>query len=398
MNSMNNDFLPFALPSIGDDEIEEVVDSLRTGWITTGPKVAAFEQGFSREVGADYALAVNSATAGLHLALEAVGVGPGDKVVTTPFTFTATAEVVRYLGADPVFVDIDPSTLNLDVDKLEKVLEKLRVEGGCIKAVIPVHYAGHPCDMDRIMALSEQFGFCVVEDAAHAFPCRYRDRAIGSIGHVTVFSFYATKTITTGEGGMVTTSNEEIAKRIRVMRLHGISKDVWNRYTTDSPDWYYEVVAPGYKYNMTDIAAAMGIHQLKKAEAFRARRAEIASQYNNAFSGYPVQLPPAVDTVSGSIHSWHLYVLRLLPGETGIDRNEFIRLMTEAGVGTSVHFIPLHIQPYWRDTYNYHENDYPVTNRVWKQVISLPIYPAMEDANIDKVVSAVCRIFDVEKR
>lgn len=395
---MNKEFLPFAMPSIGEDEINEVVDSLRTGWVTTGPKVALFEKSFAREVGAEFALAVNSATAGLHLALEAVGVGPGDKVITTPFTFTATAEVIRYLGADPVFVDIDAETLNLSADELEKNLEELQVEGRSVKAVIPVHYAGYPCDMDRIMGLSERFGFKVVEDAAHAFPARYHGRTIGSIGHITVFSFYATKTITTGEGGMITTDDEEIAKRIRVMRLHGISKDVWNRYTTDSPDWYYEVIAPGFKYNMTDIAAAMGIHQLKKAEAFRARRAEIASQYNNALAGYPVQLPPAVDTVSGSVHSWHLYVIQLLSRGVSIDRNKFIHLMAQAGVGTSVHFIPLHVQPYWRNTYKYSENDYPVTNRVWKQIVSLPIYPAMKEADVHKVVRAVCGIFDLETK
>lgn len=379
----NTPFLPFALPLIGDEEIEEVLDAIKSGWLTTGPKVKAFEHDFSHFVGARYALAVNSATAGLHLALEAVGIGPGDKVITTPYTFTATAEVVRYLGAEPVFVDIDSRTFNMNPTQMEIALQGV----GDVKAVIPVHFAGQSCDMDQILALARQGGLAVVEDAAHALPTRYKDRMIGTIGDLTVYSFYVTKTIATGEGGMVVTDHADYAERISAMRLHGISRDVFDRYTSDKPSWYYEVIAPGYKYNMTDIAAAIGIHQLKKAWSFQKRRRRIAERYSAAFQDLPLRAPYVSRTED--THAWHLYVIQLELESLTISRDRFIELMTEAGIGTSVHFIPLHIQPYWRDRYGFQPENFPVAYDVYKRAVSLPIYPKMTDEDIERVIHAV---------
>jgi len=280
-------FLPFALPDIGEEEIAEVVDSLRSGWLTTGPKTKAFEKQFGEFFGENFqAIAVNSATAGLHLALEAAGIGPGDEVITTPYTFTSTAEVIRYMGADPVFVDIDEETLNIDPGKISKAITPRT------KAIMPVHIGGLSCDMDPIIEIASEHGLKVVEDAAHAFPATCKGHLIGTLpSDATVFSFYATKTITTGEGGMVVSSDHELLERCRVMRLHGISRDVFDRYTSTKPSWFYEVVEPGFKYNMTDIAASMGIHQLKKAWDFREKRAAIAEKYTEAFKDLPVVIP-----------------------------------------------------------------------------------------------------------
>ncbi|RDH83378.1 MAG: UDP-4-amino-4,6-dideoxy-N-acetyl-beta-L-altrosamine transaminase [endosymbiont of Escarpia spicata] len=381
-----DDFLPFALPSVSEDEIKEVVDTLRSGWWTTGAKTKKFEADFAKFVGASHAIAVNSATAGLHLALEAIGIGPGDKVITTTFTFTATAEVIRYLGADPLFVDIDPQTLNISVDQVEDAL-KNHPE---VKAIMPVHFAGQACEMDELLALAEEYGVRLVEDAAHALPATYKGRRIGTLGDATVYSFYVTKTIATGEGGMVVTDDDAIAERVRVMRLHGISRDVFDRYTSDKPAWYYEVVAPGYKYNMTDIAASLGLHQLKRAEAFRQRRELMALRYDAAFSELPVRLPFVKRP--DDIHAWHLYVLRLQTGELMIDRDRFIELMAERGIGTSVHFIPLHRHPYWRDTYQLDAADFPVAEQVFAECVSLPLFPAMSDADQQRVIEAATAI------
>src|ERR1039457_66587 len=298
-------FLPFALPDIGEDEINEVLDSLRSGWLTTGPKTKRFEDEFAAFVGDNVeAIAVNSATAGLHLALEALGIGPGDEVITTSYTFTATAEAVRYLGANPVFVDIDPDTFNIDPVRIEAAITP------CTKAIIPVHFAGLACDMAAIMAIAQKHNLKVVEDAAHALPTVCSGRLIGSLeSNATVYSFYATKTISTGEGGMIVTRDPEVAKRCRIMRLHGISRDAFDRYTSTKPAWHYEVVAPGCKYNMTDVAASMGIHQLKKAWTFQRRRAEMAVLYDQAFVGLPLTLPP--HATKGDTHAWHLFVIRL---------------------------------------------------------------------------------------
>ena len=382
-------FLPFALPEIGDEEIAEVVDTLRSGWVTTGPKARRFEADFAAwlggPVGEDpaglHCIAVNSATAGLHLALEALGIGPGDDVITTTHTFTATAEVVRYLGADVRLVDIDPATLNISPAAVEAAITPRT------RAVIPVHYAGLAADMPAILAIARRHGLKVVEDAAHALPTTCGGRLVGTLdSDATVFSFYANKTMTTGEGGMLVTRDAALAARASVMRLHGMSRDAFDRFTAKVPSWYYEIVAPGFKYNLTDIAAAMGIHPLKKARAFAQRRGEIAARYDAAFAGLPLVAAPLAP--AGDLHAWHLYVLRLAP-DAGIGRDAFIEALFDAGIGCSVHYIPLHLQPYWRDRYHLQPGDFPASQHAYEQMLSLPIYSRMNDADTESVIAAV---------
>ena len=381
-------FLPFALPEIGEEEIAEVVDTLRSGWVTTGPKAKRFEADFKAwlgDAGDDieglHCIAVNSATAGLHLALEALGIGPGDEVITTTHTFTATAEVVRYLGADVKLVDIDPATLNIDPAVIDAAITPRT------KAIIPVHYAGLAADMPAILAIARQHGLKVVEDAAHALPSTSAGRRIGTLDSAaTVFSFYANKTITTGEGGMLVTRDAALAQRAKIMRLHGMSRDAFDRFTATVPSWYYEIVAPGFKNTLTDIAAAMGIHQLKKAHAFAQRRAAIAARYNAAFADLPVVTAPTAP--AAELHPWHLYVLRLLPA-AGIARDAFIERLFALGIGCSVHYIPLHLQPYWRDRYSLQAAHFPASQRAFEQMLSLPVYSRMSDADADRVIAAV---------
>jgi len=383
----NSNFLPFALPCIGEDEIQEVVNTMRSGWLTSGQKTKEFEEDFCNYIGVEHSLTVNSATAGLHLALESIGVSYGDKVITSPYTFTATAEVIRYLGADPVFVDIEPDTFNISVPKIE---EKLNTEK--LKAIMPVHFAGQACDMSALMELASKNNLKIVEDAAHALPATYLGQLVGTFGDLTVYSFYATKTIATGEGGMVVTNNSDFADRIRTMRLHGINRDVFDRYTSNKPSWYYEVVAPGYKYNMTDIAASIGIHQLKKANHFQKRRQAIADKYTKSFYKLPLLTPCNVRP--DDIHAWHLYVIQLELDNLEITRDRFIELMADKGIGTSVHFIPLHMQPYWRDRYGFSAEDFPVAYDVYRRAVSLPIYPSMTDEEVSRVVDTVSTILE----
>jgi len=382
---MTHPFLPFALPEIGEEEIAEVVDTLRSGWLTTGPKTRRFEADFGAFLGdpALHALAVNSATAGLHLALEALGIGPGDEVITTTHTFTATAEVVRYLGADVVLVDIDPATLCIDPAEAEAAITPRT------RAILPVHYGGRAADMGRLIDIARRHGLKVVEDAAHALPTTCAGRLVGTLGSdATVFSFYANKTITTGEGGMVVTRDPGVAERMRVMRLHGMSRDAFNRFTAEVPSWYYEVVAPGYKYNLTDIAAALGIHQLKRARAFQARRAEIAATYAEALKGLPLTLAP--EAAPGDLHAWHLYAVRLADAAP-IARDVFIERLYADGIGCSVHYIPLHLQPYWRDRYRLSAERFPHSQRAYERIVSLPIYSRMAAADVERVCAAVAR-------
>lgn len=394
--SRRETFLPFALPSIGEEEIEEVVDTLRSGWLTTGPKTHRFEREFARFVGARHALAVNSATAGLHLALDAIGLGPEDIVFTSPLTFTATAEVVRYFGARPMFVDIQPDTMNLDPAKLAAALGALPPEERArVRAVIPVHFGGQACDMGEITHLAGSEGLRVIEDAAHALPARVDDRIVGSIGDLTVFSFYVTKTITTGEGGMITTDSDAYAQRIQVMRLHGINRDAWNRYG-EGGTWYYEVVAPGFKYNMPDLAAAIGIHQLARAEEFRDARQQIAEQYHATFADLEEIETPV--TRPDRLHAWHLYVIRLALDRLTLSRAEFIEALRERKIGSSVHFIPLHLQPYYRDTYGYGRGDFPESERAYDRAVSLPIYPKMTEDDVQDVIDAVREIVEAHRR
>jgi dTDP-4-amino-4,6-dideoxygalactose transaminase len=373
-------FLPFALPDIGDEEIAAVVDCLRSGWVTTGPKTRQFEQLFGAYLGDGVeAISVNSATAGLHLALEALGIGPGDEVIVPTLTFTATAEVVRYLGAQPVFVDANPATLNLDLQSLEAAI------GPHTRAIIPVHYAGLACDMDAIMDLARIYGLKVVEDAAHAFPTRYKGKLVGTLdSDVTVFSFYANKTMTTGEGGMVVTRNADLARRIRLMRIHGISQDAFQRYTSRTPAWFYEVVAAGFKYNLTDLASAMGIAQLAKIDRFLTRRQCLAAEYNTALRGLPLRLPALPE--NGSTHAWHLYVVRLTQAAP-IGRDELIARLSERGIGTSVHFIPLHRQPIWRDSCRLSPDQFPAAEAAFQSMLSLPLYTKMSDADQQRTIA-----------
>lgn len=375
-------FLPFALPEIGEDEIAEVVLALRSGWVTTGPKTKQFESDFGAYLaGGLEVIAVNSATAGLHLGLEAMGIGPGDEVITTTHTFTATAEIIRYLGADPVFVDVDLNSLCIDVDAVALAITPRT------KAIIPVHFAGRSADMSRLLDLARQFGLKVMEDAAHAFPSTCNGKLIGTLqSDVTVFSFYANKTITTGEGGMLVTRDPDIARRARLMRLHGINRDAFDRFTSKAPSWYYEIVAPGFKYNMTDIAASIGIHQLKKANAFQQKRANLAALYDEALAGLPITRPPHAPP--GDLHAWHLYVIQLADS-AAVARDLFIERMFEQGIGCSVHYIPLHLQPYWRDTYELTPEMFPISQHIYERTVSLPLYTRMTEADVQRVVSAV---------
>jgi dTDP-4-amino-4,6-dideoxygalactose transaminase len=375
-------FLPFAAPMIGEEEIKEVVDTLQRGWLTTGPKVQRFEADFSAWLGGGLeCIAVNSATAGLHLALEAVGIGPGDEVITTTHTFTATAEVVRYLGADVVLVDIDPDTLCIDPEAVARAVTPRT------KAILPVHYGGRCADMPRLLQVARQHGLRVIEDAAHALPTTCGGKLVGTLeSDATVFSFYANKTITTGEGGMVVTGDAALGRRARVMRLHGISRDAFDRFTARKAAWRYEIVAPGFKYNLTDIAAAIGIHQLRRARDFQARRQEIAEQFDAAFALFPLVLPPKAPP--GDQHAWHLYVIRLGSDAT-VTRDEFINRMFDRGVGVSVHYIPLHRHPYWRDSYGLDPARFPHSELAYDRSVSLPIYPGMTDNDVRTVVNAV---------
>ena len=380
---MAESFLPFALPEIGEEEIAEVVDTLRSGWVTTGPKARRFEADFSAFLGDPglHSVAVNSATAGLHLALEALGIGPGDEVITTTHTFTATAEVVRYLGADVRLVDIDPATLNIDPAAVEAAVTPRT------KLIMPVHYAGLAADMPALLDIARRHGLKVVEDAAHALPTTIGGQAVGTLSSdATVFSFYANKTITTGEGGMLVTRDPGLAARARVMRLYGMNRDAFDRFTATVPSWYYEVVAPGFKYNLTDIAAALGIHQLKRVRGFQQRRAQIAALYDAAFADLP--LIPAPRPLHGDMHAWHLYVLRLADG-AGVERDRFIERLFAAGIGCSVHYIPLHLHPYWRDRYALDAAQFPHSQHAYERMLSLPLYTRMSDNDVQRVVQAV---------
>src|SRR5713226_2482577 len=382
-------FLPFALPHITQAEIDEVVDTLRSGWLTTGPKTKRFEREFAMRVEAPFALAVNSATAAMHLALDAIGLQAGDEVIVPDYTFTATAEVVAYFKAKPVFVDVDLVTCNLDAAQLEKHITPRT------RAIMVVHIAGLPAELDAIHAIAKAYGLPVIEDAAHAFPAKYRGQMIGTTSDLTAFSFYATKTLCTGEGGMLTTANAEYAQRAAMMSLHGISRDAWKRYSAEG-SWFYEVIQAGYKYNMTDIAAALGLQQLARSEWLWERRRAIARRYTQAFSHWSeVETPPNPAHVE---HAWHLYLLRLRAEELSITRDAFIQALREANIGTSVHFIPLHLHPFYRDTYQLASDDFPAALDAYRRVISLPIYAGMTDDDVEDVIAAVEQIIATHKR
>jgi dTDP-4-amino-4,6-dideoxygalactose transaminase len=379
-------FIPFARPDIGQAEIDAVARVLRSGWVTTGPETRAFEQelaAFLAGGNADdlHAIAVNSATAGLHLALEAIGVGPGDQVIAPTLTFTATVEVARYLGADVALVDVDPVTLNLDPARIAAAITP------ATRAILPVHYGGLACDMAAIHAIAAKHGLHVVEDAAHALPATCGGAKVGTLASsATVFSFYANKTMTTGEGGMVITRDAALAERMRIMRLHGISRDAFDRFQSRTPAWYYEIVAPGFKYNMTDIAAALGRVQLARLPGFLARRQQLAQRYHAALADLPLILP--ADAPPGDVHAWHLYVIRLAD-EARVTRDQVIQALSDAGIGASVHYVPLHRQPYWQGRYGLKPEQFPVADQAYQRMVSIPLFTAMSDAEQGRIIAAL---------
>jgi dTDP-4-amino-4,6-dideoxygalactose transaminase len=374
-----SEFLLFSPPAIGQEEMDEVADTLRSGWITTGPKTRKFEAEFRNRVEAPDALALNSCTAGLHIGLLALGVRPGDEVITTPMTFCACANVIEHLGATPRFADVEPDTLNLDPTAVEAAVTSRT------RAILPVHYAGHPADLDSLNEVAARHGLAVIEDAAHAVPARYKGRMIGSGPNPASFSFYATKNLTTGEGGMLTGSPELLA-RARKLALHGMSRDAWKRYGPGG-SWFYEVEEPGFKYNMTDIQAAMGLAQLRKLDRFQARRREVVDAYNLGFRDLEaLEIPVERADVE---HAWHLYVLRLRLGLLRIDRDQFIRELTARNIGTSVHFIPVHLHPYYRQKYGYEPDQFPIAHQAYQRLVSLPLHPMLGDGDVTDVVSAV---------
>ena len=384
--------VPFHRPSVGVEEEEAVLRVLRSGWLTTAGEARAFEKEFALAVGSANAISVSSATAGLHLALEAEGVREGGLVITTPYTFTSSAEVIRYLGADPLFVDIRREDLNIDPARIEEALrgQARRVSRRPVQAILPVHIGGHPCELDAITELAAAEGIPVVEDAAHSFPSRYRGRHVGTWGGTGVYSFYATKTLTTGEGGMVVTDDAKLARRMAIMRLHGIDREVWDRYTSEKPSWHYQVVEAGFKYNMPDLLAAIGRVQLRKAEDFARRRHEIARLYAEQLGDRDYIELPAASNVS----SWHLYVIRIVRDRLSIDRDEFIAKLAGMGIGTSVHYIPLHLMPYYRKRYGFTAEDFPVSLDSYERAMSLPIYPGLTDEEVGRVSDAVRAIGD----
>jgi dTDP-4-amino-4,6-dideoxygalactose transaminase/ribosomal protein S18 acetylase RimI-like enzyme len=378
-------FIPFALPDIDHNEIDAVQAVLESGWLTTGERVKDFERAVAEFTGARHAVALNSGTAALHLALDAIGLKAGDEVIVPAYTFAATAEVVLYFDAIPVLVDVEARTLNIDPAEIErKITDRTR-------AIIPVDFGGLPADLDRIRALARARNMAVIEDAAHSLTARYNGRMIGCVADITCLSFYATKTITTGEGGMFLTDSDAYAERARIMSLHGISRDAWKRYTQEG-SWFYEVVDAGYKYNMTDIAAALGLAQLQKALPMRERRQAIASRYHAAFGGDDRVEVPHSD--SDDDHAWHLYPLRLNLEKLSIDRAGFIGALRGRGIGASVHFIPLHLHPFYRDRFGFQPDDFPVSHREYLREISLPIYSKMTDAHVDRVIAAVLEILE----
>ena len=390
-------FLPFALPSIGEEEIAEVVDSLRSGWVTSGPKVKRFENEFAHYIGCNHAIAVSSCTAALHIALTALGIGPGDEVIVPTLTFCSSANVVVHLGARPILVDVGED-FNVRPDAIERAITSRT------KAIMPVHFSGHACELHSIYDIARRYDLAVVEDAAHATGAEYRGHKIGashhrevfgSDKHVVCFSFYAIKNMTTGEGGMIAAADDGLAERMRLLSLHGMSRDAWKRYM-GSGSWYYEVVEPGYKSNMTDIQAGLGIHQLKKLDRFIESRARYAGLYSDAFSGMPEIETPIVH--SGRKHAWHLYVIRLGLERLRLDRGQFIEELRTRNIGTSVHFIPVHLHPYYRERFGYQRGDLKNAESLYDRIVSLPLYPGMAEEDVRDVIRVVRNVISENRR
>jgi dTDP-4-amino-4,6-dideoxygalactose transaminase len=373
-------FLPYNLPDISDAEVDAVVETLRSGWLAPGPRVKRFEEDFAAFTGAKHAIALDSATAGMHLALVASGIGPGDEVITTPTTFAATVNVAIHAGATPVLADIGIDDYCIDPAAIERAITPRT------KAIMPVHHGGSACRMDAILDIARRHKLLVVEDAAHALGTYIDGRSIGTFGDATVFSFYPTKNVTSGRGGMLTTDNDALAERCRLLALHGMSNDAWDRYT-DRGSWAYQVLAAGYNYTMSDFQAALGHAQFSRLDEFQRRRREIAAVFNERLAALPEIVLPVER--EGTTHAWHLYVVRLRPEMLTISRDEFIVKMKERGVGTSVHFIPIHHHPYYRETYGWAPGDFPVADRAFETMVSLPLYTRMTDAAVDRVATAV---------
>ena len=375
---MADDFLPIARPDITEDEIAEVVDTLRSGWLAFGPKTMRFEEEFRASVGARHAVAVNSCTAGMHLSLLAAGIGPGDEVITSTLTFCSTANVILHVGATPIFADVCADDLDIDPADIERRITSRT------RAIMPVHYAGQACRMDKIMELARSYNLKVIEDAAHCAGASYRESPIGTIGDASVFSFYAIKNLTTGEGGMVTTNDDELAAKVRILRNQGLDANAWSRYTAaGSP--FYAVLMPGFNYRMTDVQASLGLHQLRRLPEFNKRRAEIVVRYNRAFAELPEVETPAVRPEAGM--NWHLYVVRL--SGLNLTRDEVVDELKKRGIGSAVHFLPVHMHPYYRERFGYERGAYPVAEREFERILSLPLTPQMSDADADRVVHAL---------
>jgi len=373
-----DDFLPLTRPDISEEDIAEVVDTLRSGWLVYGGKTQRFEAEFRKLAGAEHAVAVSSCTAGMHLALLAAGVGPGDEVITSPLTFPATANVIVHAGATPVLADICADDLNIDPAEIERRVTPRT------KAIMPVHYAGQPCRMDEILAIARRHGLLVIEDAATAAGAYYRGRPIGSLGDATVFSFYAIKNMTTGEGGIVTTDDAALAEKVASLRNHGLDSNAWNRYAKEGQP-FYTVTEPGFKYPFTDLQASLGLGQLRRLREFNEKRTRLAALYEKLFARVPEVETP---TVRPEVESnWHLYVVRLR--EAGISRDAFIAALRERGIGTAVHYLPVHYHPYYRERFGFGKGDYPVTEREFERLVSLPLFPLMSEADVERVVGAV---------
>jgi UDP-4-amino-4,6-dideoxy-N-acetyl-beta-L-altrosamine transaminase len=376
--------IPFSRPQLDNDDINEVVKILRSDWLTSGPKVAEFEKRFAEYIGCRHAVALNSCTAALHLALILSGIKEGDEVITTPFTFTATVNTILYQNAKPVFVDIDKDTFNIDPDKIEEKINKKT------RAIVILHYGGHPCNLDRIYSLAEKYNLPVIEDAAHAVGAEYKGKKIGGFGKLAAFSFHAVKNMTTGEGGMLTTNNKELARRARILRLQGMDKDAWARNSNGIPPWYYRILFLGYKYNMTDMQASLGISQLKKLDSFIEKRDYLSNIYDKYLNNIYEVITPRVS--SEMKHARHLYPICLRTEDMRISRDDFISRLLEKGISTSVHFIPLHLQPFFRKNFHCKRGDFPVAEDIFKRTLSLPLYPGMSEKEVCDVVECIDEI------
>jgi dTDP-4-amino-4,6-dideoxygalactose transaminase len=384
-NNLNEEFLPFSRPTISQEAIDEVVACLKSGWITTGPRVKQFEEDLKTYLSAPHALALSSATAGLHLVLEAMKLQPGDEVITTPMTFAATLNTIVLTGGKPVLVDVEPGTYNMDVTKIEKAVTKRT------RAIMPVHFAGLPVDLDPLYAVAQKHNLRVIEDAAHAIGTEYKGKRIGSFGDIQVFSFHPNKNMTTGEGGCVVTRDAKMADDVALLRFHGMDREAWNRFGKKGSQ-HYEIIAPGYKYNMMDMQAALGLHQLRALDGFIKRRTELALRYQNLLAGWPQLSLPAAPAYS-HLHAWHLYTPLVNPDAAGMDRDAFMQGLKDRNIGTGLHYRAVHLYPYYREQFGFKRGDFPNAESISDRIVSLPLFPTMTDADQERVIAALKDLF-----